>query len=95
MCFNSIKSREVASQGNFFFINYTFKSCKQFYQIYTMHVDIGSTDEETEVILVIFALFPNKKKMFMNVNFCWLTHIPNFTPDTYIGFEIVTRYTIA
>ena len=41
----------------------TFKcSSKQFSQIYSIHADFGSTDEETDVNPVVFALFPNKKK---------------------------------
>jgi len=42
----SIKCRQIASEGKACFVDGTFKSCsKQFYLIYTIDIDIGSTNE--------------------------------------------------
>lgn len=64
IAFSSSAQREAASTYRNFFFDGTFKSCsKQFLQIYTIHVDIGSTSSETNVIPVIFVLLPNKTKI--------------------------------
>lgn len=85
----SSTQREEASTYSHFFFDGTFKSCsKQFLQIYTIHVDIGSTSSETNVIPVIFVLLPNKtNRLFKLIK----EHIPNFNPDIItIDFEAAT-----
>lgn len=62
----------------------TFKSVsKQFAQLYTIHVDLGSTEKETNVTPVIFALLPNKKKStYIRLFNAILREIPEWAPDT-------------
>ncbi|KAF0759758.1 MULE domain-containing protein [Aphis craccivora] len=89
IAFLSSTQREEASTYSHFFFDGTFKSCsKQFLQIYTIHVDIGSTSSETNVIPVIFVLLPNKtNRLFKLIK----EHIPNFNPDIItIDFEAAT-----
>ncbi len=56
----------------------TFKSCsKQFAQLYTIHVDCGSTISETNVYSAIFALLPVEKVWFglvWSATDCFLQH---------------------
>jgi len=69
------------------------KSCsKQYLQIYTIHVDIGSTSSETNVIPVIFVLLPNKTKNIYTRFFELIKeHIPNINPNIItIDFEAAT-----
>lgn len=63
--FCSQENREVlqsfADQNHFFFGDGTFKRAPTpFYQLFTIHVDVGSCDSSTNVIPVIYALLPNK-----------------------------------
>lgn len=71
------------STSKTFVFDGTFKSCsKQFQQIYTIHLDIGSTPTETNAIPVIFALLPNKTQITYNrLLTLRKKHIPNFNPD--------------
>ncbi|KAF0713219.1 MULE domain-containing protein [Aphis craccivora] len=93
----SIKCRQIASEGKACFVDGTFTSCsKQFYQIYTIHIDIGSTNEEINIIPVIYILLPNKTKMVYERLFSMVkTHIPNFNPESFtLDFEISTIQSI-
>lgn len=93
IAFSSSAGREAASTYKHFFFDGTFKSCsKQFLQIYSIHVDIGSTSSETNVIPIIFALLPNKTKIIYTRLFKLIKeHIPNFNPNTItIDFETAT-----
>jgi len=67
----SIKCRQYAFEGKAYFVEGTFKSCsKQIYQINTKHIDIGSTNEEINIIPVIYIYyFRIKQKWFTNVYF--------------------------
>lgn len=48
----SSKGRQIASEGKTCFMDGTFKSSsKQFYKVYTVHINIGSTDDKINVIL--------------------------------------------
>lgn len=56
-------SENLLIKGKIFFFDGTFKSSpKQFYQLYTIHVDWGSSDSETNVHPVLFVFLPNKKE---------------------------------
>ncbi|XP_026728382.1 uncharacterized protein LOC113494297 [Trichoplusia ni] len=49
-------------QSRRFFFDGTFKICpKAFYQLFTIHADIGSTEEFVNVIPILYALLPDKK----------------------------------
>jgi hypothetical protein len=61
--FASEYGRKLLESAETLFIDGTFKSCsKQYRQIYTLHVDIGSTHTEVNIIPVMFALLENQKK---------------------------------
>jgi hypothetical protein len=46
-----------------FFLDGTFESCpRQFAQLHSLHVDLGSTAHESYIHPVLFALLPDKKE---------------------------------
>jgi hypothetical protein len=46
-----------------FFLGGTFKSCpRQFAQLYSLHIDLGSTSHENYIYPVLFVLLPDKKE---------------------------------
>lgn len=52
------------TRGDIFLLDGTFKSCCYLFdQLYTIHMDIGSSAESTCVIPVLYALLPNRKKV--------------------------------
>jgi hypothetical protein len=54
------KLRQVKGQ---FFGDSTFKSVpKPFYQFFSLHLDIGSDEDHTNIVPMIYALLPNKQK---------------------------------
>lgn len=62
----------------------TFKSVsKQFAQLYTIHVDLGSTVEETNVTPVVFAMLPDKRKStYIRMLNAIRRAIPEWAPET-------------
>ena len=53
-----------------FLIDGTFKICpKCFYQVYTIHADVGSNDEYVNVVPVLYALLPDKKRATYDILF--------------------------
>lgn len=64
----------------------TFKFClKPFQQLYTLHVDLGSSETHTNIIPVIYALLPNKTKITYKVLFSLIkSQIPQFNPKNII-----------
>ena len=84
LVFASNKAREIlANSKDTVFMDGTFKSCsKQFNQIYTIHIDIGSTPEETNKIPLLFALLSNKTKETYNILFSSVKNkLPNWKPS--------------
>lgn len=62
LVFATAAGKESMCSGKIFFMNGTFKTCsKQFYQLYTIPVDIRSNNNETNVVLVIYSLLSNKR----------------------------------
>lgn len=63
LVFAGAHAKEFLSSGEIFFLDGTFQSCpKQFSQLYTIHVENGSTETETHVYPAIFALLPDKRE---------------------------------
>lgn len=61
LMFASMEGRRLIEEGDVFLFDGTFKSCaKPFYQLYSMHTDIGSSENQTNIVPVLFALLPNK-----------------------------------
>lgn len=90
LLFSGEKGRESMKTSKIFFMDGTFKSCsKQFAQIYTIHADFDSTEEETNVHPVTFALLPNKKKeSYVRMFRLILDEIPEWKPQKInVDFE--------
>uniref|UniRef100_A0A1E1W8B6 MULE transposase domain-containing protein n=1 Tax=Pectinophora gossypiella TaxID=13191 RepID=A0A1E1W8B6_PECGO len=64
----------------------TFKFClKPFQQLYTLHVDLGSSKTHTNKIPVIYALLANKTKITYKILFSLIkSQIPQFDPKNII-----------
>lgn len=78
------KGKECLKGFKNFFTDGTFKSCsKQFTQIYSIHADFGSTDEETNINPDLFALLPNKKKeTYIRMLRLIRAAVPGWNPET-------------
>lgn len=88
--FCSEKGKECLRSKQDFFMDGTFKSCsKQFNQIYTIHADYGSSEVETNIHPVVFALLPNKKKAtYVRVFRHVLQAVPEWKPrNITVDFE--------
>jgi hypothetical protein len=81
IAFATAIGKEVLTTNEAFFMNGTFKSCsKQFTQIYSIQVDIGSNTNETNLVTDVYSLLPNKQKETYERFFMPLLlqqHIPN------------------
>lgn len=61
--FSTKTARMIIKNPGAYFADGTFKSSpKPFYQLYTIHFDLGSNEESTNVVPVIYALLPNKNE---------------------------------
>lgn len=89
--FCSPDSRQLIGEINEFFGDATFKSCPlPFAELYSIHGDVGSTVDTTNVIPLLFALMPNKQqKTYQTLfNLIKLT-LPNWSPKTFhCDFEL-------
>lgn len=76
--------REIIAHSNRFFCDGTFKTCvRKFYQLFTIHVDIGSTKYHTNIIPTIYALLPNRTVATYETLFCLIKNqIPEWNPET-------------
>ncbi|KAI5631084.1 FLYWCH zinc finger domain-containing protein [Phthorimaea operculella] len=62
LVFGNEWSKEMLISGKVFFLDGTFNICPEpFTQLLTIHCDIGSTMEYTNIIPVLYALLPDKK----------------------------------
>ncbi|XP_022819196.1 uncharacterized protein LOC111362902 [Spodoptera litura] len=76
--------REIVANSNKFFCDGTFKTCvKKFHQLFTIHVDIGSTEYHTNIIPTIYALLPDRTVDTYKTLFCLIkSQIPEWNPET-------------
>lgn len=91
ICFGSQLGKESLQRAEIVFADGTFKSCnKLFHQLYSLHVDLGSTDRETRVRPALYALLPNRKKSTYTKLFSLIKeNIPGFYPKIFkMDFEI-------
>lgn len=91
MVFASDKGKECLKCFENFFMDGTFKSAsKQFRQIYSIHADLGSTNEETNVKPAVFALLPNKKtETYIRLFRLICNAVPEWNPRTInVDFEV-------
>lgn len=87
----SINNGSDLRQADIILADGTFKSCcRLFDQLYTLHMDIGSTAEATCVIPVLYALLPNRKEATYIRLFTLLKEkLSDFSPKVIkVDFEI-------
>lgn len=79
---NVIKYIETAESV---FCDGTFKSCvPPFLQVYTLHIDLGSTHEHTNILPAIYALLPDKQEKTYEIFFYLIkSRIPQFSPRIF------------
>ena len=84
LIFSSPRGMECLASCKNFFADGTFKSCsKQFAQLYTFHADLGSSDDETNVVPVLYALLPDKKKeTYIRMLRAILKEVPSWKPES-------------
>lgn len=81
----------LEKQDATYFFDGTFKSCpKQFCQLYTIHVDIGSSDTETNVCPAVYAFLPDKTEdTYFHMLMAIKESFPSWKPSTIkIDFEV-------
>lgn len=79
------------SQAKDIFCDGTFKSAvPPFTQLYSIHADLGSTEDHTNIIPTVYALLPNKKQETYEIMFYMIkSRIPSFKPETFTtDFEV-------
>lgn len=90
LIFASQKGKDTLAENSQCFVDGTFKSCpQQFKQIFTIHVDVGSSAEETNIIPVVYGFLPDKRKVTYERFFHLVKEsIPDWNPDKLkIDFE--------
>lgn len=91
LAFCSKYGRQCLKELSNFFADGTFKCCnKLFSQLYTIHADLGSTLDATNIIPVVYALMPDRKQTTYERLFsCIKLKIPQWQPQRFkTDFEI-------
>lgn len=97
IAFASDMSRDIISREKHFFGDGTFKTCpRPFLQLYTLHADVGSSEKETKIMPVLYALLTNKKQSTYNLLFTLIKKsIPNWDPKKFtVDFEAAVMSTL-
>lgn len=84
-------ARETITNIQTFFLDGTFSSCcKPFYQLYCIHGDVNSDDNNSNIVPLIYVLMSNKQERSYERLFTSLMqNLPTWTPLTIIvDFEI-------
>ncbi|KAH9631290.1 hypothetical protein HF086_003726 [Spodoptera exigua] len=79
------------SESRHFFIDGTFKLCQKiFYQLYTMHADIGSNDSFFNVVPILNILLPDKTRATYEILFSLIkARVPQWNPSKIsMDFEV-------
>lgn len=93
LIFASQEARKMMGTIKTLFSDGTFKCCvKPFYQMYSIHSDVNSTDTCTGVVPLIYALLKEKKMRTYELLFRLIkSQIPTWKPDVLIvDCEIAT-----
>lgn len=91
LIFSSSKGITALSKKTSFFMDGTFRSSsKQYAQLYTIHVDLGSSLEETNSIPAVYALLPDKKQeTYIRLFKILKDKIPDWNPERVVlDFEV-------
>lgn len=95
--FCSDNGRHHMKQLKIFFGDGTFKVCPlPFYQLYTIHGDLGSTDDSTNIVPLIYAIMSEKTEKSYTILFTVIkAQITEWQPELYkCDFEIATMNAI-
>ncbi|XP_063394302.1 uncharacterized protein LOC134679329 [Cydia fagiglandana] len=83
--FCSMESRHLMGKIKMFLSDGTFKSCpKPFAQLYVIHGDLGSTENSTNIIPLVYAMLSSKTKHIYETLFHLIkSRIPDWQPEKY------------
>lgn len=91
IAFATQEGRKILQNSKFCLMDGTFRTCPApFYQLYSIHVDVGSNESLTATRPVVFILLPNKEKRTYEV-MLYLTkqQVPGWNPELVIvDFEV-------
>lgn len=82
-CFDDTRNKMAALK--IFFADGTFKSCPRlFHQIFTIHADLGSSNESTALTPLVYALMSDRKKKTYEILFRLIkSQIPDWNPSSF------------
>lgn len=82
--FCSNDARKNMADHKIFFGDGTFKSCPRlFHQIFTIHADLGSSNESIALNPLVYALMPDRKKKTYEIVFRLIkSQIPDWNPSS-------------
>lgn len=85
IAFCTKEARKAMSEVNSFYSDGTFKSCPSpFTQLYTIHGDLGSTVNNTNIIPLVYALMNDRKTKSYKILFSLIkSQIPEWNPKKY------------
>lgn len=83
--FSSVEARQITCESKEFYGDGTFRSCPSpFVQLYTIHVDTGSTINHTNITPVIYALMTNKTMQSYLILFQMIkSQLPDWNPTKF------------
>lgn len=83
--FSSVQARKIICESQEFYGDGTFKSCPSpFVQLYTIHVDTGSTVNHTNIIPVVYALMNNKTMQSYSILIKMIkSQLPDWNPTKF------------
>lgn len=91
LLFATEEAKQILKKAKHISCDGTFKAAdRPFKQLYTLHVDLGSTDTQTNIIPAVYALLPDKKRSTYVIFFNLIkSQIPEFNPESITtDFEI-------
>ncbi|KAH9628438.1 hypothetical protein HF086_015968 [Spodoptera exigua] len=88
--FGTHNAKHLLATVEHIFADGTFKICpKPFYQLYTIHGDLGSSEETSNVVPLVYALLLNKKQATYEILFQIIkSQVPDWNPK---NFNLITR----
>lgn len=95
--FCSNDARKNMADHKIFFGDGTFKSCPRlFHQIFTIHADLGSSNESIALNPLVYTLMPDRKKKTYEIVFRLMkSQIPDWNPSSFTcDFEEATMSAI-
>lgn len=96
LLFASKEARLLMTKCKKYFADGTFGCCQPFDQLYVIYGDLGSDDESTNIIPLVYALLLNKKQLTYEILFHMVkSQIPEWEADQFtFDFEIAPRNAI-